>query len=55
MLTLLFLYRRASWPVRILALAVVVIVFVTAIVRSHRAIHQIQERQQHVHPHRAIR
>jgi hypothetical protein len=50
MLTLIFVYRRAPWPVRLLALAVLSIVFVSSIVRSHKAIHQIQERQQHVHP-----
>ncbi len=55
MLTLIFLYRRAPWPIRILALAVVFIAFVSAIVRSHKAIHQIQERQQHVHTRRSPR
>ena len=49
MLTLIFLYRRAPWPLRILALAVIFIGFASAIVRSHEAIRHLKERQQHVH------
>ena len=55
MFTLLLLYKRAPWIVKVLMVAVLFIVFVSAIVRSQKSIRQIQERQQHVHPRRSTR
>ena len=55
MLTLLLLYRRAPWPLRMIALAVLLIVFVSTIARVFKATHQIQERNTRVLTHRNAR
>ena len=55
MFFLFWWYRRASWPVRILALVVLFIVFVATIVRVHNAINAIQERNSSVHTRRNSR
>ena len=52
MFFLFWWYRRASWPLRIVALALLFIVFVSTIVRVHKAIHANQERNTSVHTHR---
>ena len=52
MLFLIVLYRRAPWPVRMMTLAVLFIVFVSTIVRVHKAVHAIQERNSNVHTRR---
>jgi hypothetical protein len=48
-------FYRVSWPLRIIALAVLFIVFVSTIVRVHKAIHANQERNTSVHTHRHSR
>lgn len=56
MFTILYLYRRAPWPLRMLALAMLLIVFVSTIVRTFKATQQIQERNdKSVHTHRHAR
>ena len=45
-------FYRVSWPSRIIALALLFIVFVFTIVRVHKAIHANQERNSHVHTRR---
>ena len=49
MIFLTMMFRRASWPVRILVLAVLLIVFVATIARVLKATHSIQERNTNVH------
>ncbi len=48
-------FYRVSWPLRIIALALLFIVFVLTIVRVHKAIHANQERNSHVHTRRSPR
>ena len=51
MFTLYLLYRRAPWPLRLLGLAVLLIVFASTIIRTFKATQQIQERNNSVHAH----
>ena len=55
MLFLILLYRRAPWPIRMMTLAVLFIVFVSTIVRLHKAVQANQERNSHVHTRRSTR
>ena len=55
MLFLIVLYRRAPWPVRMMTLAVLFIVFVSTIIRVHKAVQANQERNSNVHTRRSPR
>lgn len=55
MLFLIVLYRRAPWPIRMMTLAVLFIVFVSTMVRLHKAFHATQERNSSVHTRRHSR
>jgi membrane protein implicated in regulation of membrane protease activity len=55
MFFLFWWYHRASWPLRLIALAVLFIVFVATIVRVHKAVHATQERNSSVHTRRNSR
>ncbi len=55
MLFLIVLYRRAPWPVRMMTLAVLFIVFISTMVRLHKAVQATQERNSHVHTGRSPR
>jgi membrane protein implicated in regulation of membrane protease activity len=49
MIFLTMLFRRASWPARILMLAVLLLVFAMTIARVVKATHSFQERKTNVH------
>ena len=55
MLFLFVLYRRLPWIARMMTLAVLFLVFITTILRVHKAVHAIQERNAHVHTRRNLR
>ncbi len=48
-------FYRVSWLWRLIALAVLFIIFLTTIIRVHKAVHAIQERNSHVHTRRSPR
>ena len=52
MFFLFWWYHRASRPVRIAAWVLLLIVFVATILRVHKAVNAIQERNSHVHTRR---
>lgn len=49
MIFLTMLFRRASWPARLVVLAVLLLVFVMTIARVLKNAHSIQERNSNVH------